>query len=117
MEPWAEKELGAASALEPAFPALLVDLARMALGLQLEGLDVARELGRVRAPLLCMVGDRDELAPPAAASPLVEAVASGRRDARVVGDESQHVGHADLILGRRAREIVWEPALDWLEQV
>ena len=116
MEPAAQAELEAAQGREPAFPGLLTDLARMTAGLEPTGLEVDRELSRLRAPVLALVGDRDEIAPPEAALTLQDVVGKAPCEVRVVGDDGGHVGHADLVLGRRAPELVWEPALAWIER-
>lgn len=116
MEPEAEEELDRASGVEPAFPALLADLSRMAAGLEPEGLALADELAAVRAPVLALVGDRDEIVPPAAVLPFRDLLSGAACDVRVVGGEEGHVGHADLVLGRRAPELVWGPVLEWLAE-
>lgn len=118
MEPEIQAEFEAANRLEPAFPALLRDLSRLALGLSFEGApELLGELGSVRAPVLCVAGDRDELAPREATRGLFDALGSARKRWLEAGDDEGHFGHTDLILGRRAPAFVWAPVADWLDEV
>ncbi len=103
--------------LEPPPPGLIRDLSRLVIGRWPEGLDMEAELARVRAPLLCVAGDRDELAPPASVEPLFEAVGGEHKTWVLAGDASAHLGHFDLVLGREAPRLVWEPVRGWLRQV
>ena len=103
--------------LEPPPPGLIRDLSRLVIDMSPEGLDIEAECGRVEAPFLCVAGDRDELAPPTAVEPLFDVVGSGEKSWLLAGDEDAHLGHFDLVLGRDAPRLVWEPVLGWLKQV
>jgi pimeloyl-ACP methyl ester carboxylesterase len=117
MEPEVQAEFDAANRLEPAFPGLLRDLSRLALGRSFEGMpDLPGELAKVQAPVLCVAGDRDELAPREAAQSLFEAIGSPRKRWIEAGDDEGHLGHTDLILGRRAPALVWAPVAAWLDE-
>jgi pimeloyl-ACP methyl ester carboxylesterase len=117
LEPDLEAEHARLVSREPPPPGLVRDLARLVLGRSPEGLDLTSELSRVRAPLLCVAGDRDELAPPSSVSPLLDAVGSGSTRWMVAGEDGAHVGHFDLVLGHQAPRLVWRPVRDWLVQV
>jgi pimeloyl-ACP methyl ester carboxylesterase len=117
MEPEAAAEFDEANRAEPAFPGLLRDLSRLALGRSIEGVDdLPGELSRVRAPALCVAADRDELAPIQATRGLFDALGAPRKRWLEAGDDSGHLGHTDLILGRRAPAIVWAPVAAFLEE-
>jgi pimeloyl-ACP methyl ester carboxylesterase len=117
MEPEVQAEFEAANRLEPGFPALLRDLSRLALGLSFEGApDLLGELARVQTPVLCVAGDRDELAPREATLALFEALGSPGKRWLEAGDDEGHLGHTDLILGRRAPALVWAPIAAWLDE-
>lgn len=103
--------------LEPPPPGLIRDLARLVLGRSPEGLDIDHELARVRAPFLCVAGDRDALAPRSAVEPLFAAVGSAHKRWMLAGEHDAHLGHFDLVLGHQAPRLVWQPVRDWLEQV
>jgi pimeloyl-ACP methyl ester carboxylesterase len=111
MEPELEAEFDASNRLEPAFPGLLRDLSRLALGRSLEGLSIVDDLAKVRTPVFCVAADRDELAPAAAVRGLHDALGSPRKDWLLV----EGLGHTDVILGRRAPALVWDRVVDWLD--
>lgn len=68
-------------------------------------------------PLFVVAGDHDRLLPPEDARVCFEA--SGSRDKQFLAlnlfDHGAHFGHVDLILGKRAPELVWQPIVDWLD--
>ena len=115
MEPELEAEFEEHNDPEPAFPGLLRDLSRLSLGRSPEGMEIEGELSRVRAPLLSVAADRDQLAPPEAARALFEAVGSEDKSWMVAGEPEVHLGHTDMILGTEAPRMVWEPVRVWLE--
>jgi pimeloyl-ACP methyl ester carboxylesterase len=114
LEPELEAEHIELVGLEPPPPGLIRDLSRLVLGWSPLGLDMAAELAKVKAPFLCVAGDRDELAPPSSVEPLFEAVGSERKTWLLAGDEGAHLGHFDLVLGHEAPRLVWEPVREWL---
>lgn len=104
---------------------------RLALGFDWTSLDVWLEMsawangapvpgtegfGAVDVPLLVLVGDADPLVRPADARACFEA--SGSTDKQLVEldafHHAVHWGHVDLLLGRRAPEVVWPIVFDWL---
>jgi len=115
MEKELQAELETISLGEPAFPGLLMDLSRMSAGLEPAGLAVDATLAELRAPVLAIVGDRDEIVAPVAVLPLADAVPRSRCEVHVVGTETVHLGHGDVILGRRAPDLVWEAVWAWME--
>ena len=117
LEPELETEHVQLVSSEPPPPELIRDLARLVLGMSPEGLDIDEELRRMNTPFLCIAGDRDELAPPNAVRPLFDAVGSDLKQWVIAGDEEHHLGHFDLVLGRRAPKMVWPVVDDWLKQV
>lgn len=66
------------------------------------------DLGSISCPVLSVVGDRDNLVPPAATAPLAEAL---RRDLDAVHLPS---GHAGLFVGRQAKKNGIPTMLQWL---
>ena len=112
MEPELQAEFDENNSREPAFPGLLRDLSRLALGRSLEGLSIMDELDRVRAPVLCVAADQDELAPVVAVDALYQALGSPNKQWLLV----EGLGHTDVILGRRAPALVWDAVIEWLDR-
>ncbi|MFL6486848.1 MAG: hypothetical protein ACJ71D_09105 [Nitrososphaera sp.] len=70
------------------------------------------KLSTISVPLLNIVGDHDDLTPPAASSvPLNDAVSS--KDKQLLRFPADHV---ELCIGAEAHEKLWPLAVDWLEQ-
>ncbi len=116
MEPELEAEFLGYNQPEPAFPGLLRDLSRLAIGKSPEGMEIEGELARVRRPVLCIAADRDELAPIAAVRALHDALHRSERRWLEVGEDDAHLGHVDVLLGRAAPRLVWEPIVTWLDE-
>lgn len=68
--------------------------------------------GDVVTPSLVLVPQKDRIVPPASAMALAAAMEAGG-NARV-GMAPVPLGHIGMIVGRRARPLVWEPLLQWL---
>jgi polyhydroxyalkanoate synthase len=66
------------------------------------------ELGRIRCPVLAVVGQADNIVPPAAARPLVERVGSPVTDVLELPG-----GHASLFAGRQASTRLWPVLAKW----
>jgi predicted alpha/beta hydrolase len=81
-----------------------------------DGLDYRAALGLVRAPMLCVAGAKDHLAP-AAAVHLVSSFVKGPVEcvtAGVAHGFSADYGHGDLVLGRRAPDEIVPVIADFL---
>lgn len=116
MEPELEAEFEERGHPEPAFPGLLRDLSRLAIGKSPIGMEISDLLSQLRAPALCIAADADELAPVAAVRALYDALGSVDKEWVVAGEEGAHLGHVDMILGREAPRLVWSEMLRWLEE-
>ena len=80
--------------------------------------DFRAGLANVRAPLLCIAGSADFMAPPAAALAAMDLAGSADKTALLFGTPHGHAadyGHADLIFGRCAPAEVYPVVLEWLE--
>ena len=76
------------------------------------GLTIAGEeidLGRIRAPVLAIAAEQDEISPPDSVEPLVGRVSSS--DRRFLALPGGHIG---LVAGRSARDVLWPAIEDWL---
>jgi len=94
--------------------AIWKEMAGWALG---DPVDVGGAFARLDLPLLVLTGEADNLAHPVDGRAAYQASASRDR-AYVNFTRAIHgygPGHLDIILGRRAPEIVWPVMLDWLE--
>ncbi|MGO9000147.1 MAG: alpha/beta fold hydrolase [Polyangiaceae bacterium] len=78
------------------------------------GVNVSRELPRMKLPFLCVIGLQDGIVPPATSRVLYEAIGSTDKALLEVGDESLPIAHADLFLARGAQQLVFEPIARWL---
>jgi len=67
-------------------------------------------------PLLVILGDEDHLMPPDDGRVAYDRSGSDDRTLLVLDDwkHGVHWGHLDLVLGRRAREVVWTAIADWM---
>ena len=65
----------------------------------------------ISVPLLNIVGDQDDLTPPASSIPLNDAVSS--KDKKLLRFPA---GHIELCIGAEAHEKLWPQAVEWLEQ-
>lgn len=110
MEPELQAEFDESNMKEPAFPGLLRDLSRLALGRSLEGFEIMETMAKVRAPVLCVAADRDELAPVEAVEGLYDALTNAEKEWLLV----EGLGHTDVILGQEAPNRVWKKVLEWL---
>lgn len=92
-----------------------LEMSAWANGAVVPGTDAFRQ---VDVPLLVLVGDADPLVRPADARACYEA--SGSTDKRIVELDAfhhgVHWGHVDLLLGRKAPEVVWPIVVDWLTE-
>ncbi len=66
-------------------------------------------LGRIKAPLLAIAAEADEISPPGSVAPLVDYVSSGDRTLVVLPG-----GHIGLVAGRSARDRLWPRIQEWL---
>ena len=82
--------------------------------LTVRGVNVSRELPRMKVPFLCVIGRQDGVVPPATSRAIYEAIGSTDKTLLEVGDERTPIAHADLFLARRAQELVFEPMAEWL---
>ncbi len=82
--------------------------------LTVRGVNVSRELPRMKLPFLCVIGRQDGIVPPATSRALYETIGSTDKALLEVGDEGTPMAHADLFLARRAQELVFEPVARWL---
>lgn len=76
-------------------------------------------LAGASSPVLALAGDRDAQCPPDAARRTVEALGSPRAQLRVFGRDhghTDHYGHFDLLIGRRARAEVFPHIDRWLDE-
>lgn len=90
-----------------------LDLAELARGADI---DPDGRFARAQVPLLVLSGADDKLATPNDARACYDASQSGDKQL-VIFDEASHgyaPGHIDIIVGRRAPEVVWPVILDWL---
>jgi len=70
------------------------------------------DLKRFTAPILFVAGDKDKLAPPSAVKYAYENVSS--KDKEYI--ELEGYGHCDMIIGKNAKEEVYEPIYEWLSE-
>lgn len=73
-------------------------------------------LSDLRLPMLVVVNAADEIAPPQAVTPLVEAV--GDRDLRLIeypGETGVGLQHLALLVGRQAHARIWPEILGWMD--
>jgi alpha-beta hydrolase superfamily lysophospholipase len=82
--------------------------------LTVRGVNVSRELPRLKLPFLCVIGLQDGVVPPETSRAIYEAIGSTDKALVEVGDDATPMAHADLFLARRAQELVFEPIADWL---
>jgi polyhydroxyalkanoate synthase subunit PhaC len=68
-------------------------------------------LSTISIPLLNIVGDQDDLTPPASSIPLNDAVSS--KDKQLLRFPA---GHVELCIGATAYEKLWPQAVEWLQQ-
>lgn len=84
------------------------------------GRNYLAEVERVRTPLLCLSGSVDRLAPPASVRPGYELVRTNDRRYVCIGEDGPSAGvcfgHGDLVLGRDAPQLVFEPIAQWLQE-
>lgn len=74
-------------------------------------IDYGAAFEALRGPLLCIAGDRDDLAPPESVREAYERSRSADKSFRVFP-----VGHADLIVGRDAVSTIWPLIHRWAEK-
>ncbi len=82
--------------------------------LTVRGVNVSRELPRLKLPFLCVIGLQDGVVPPETSRAIYEAIGSSDKTLVEVGDAETPIAHADLFLARRAQELVFEPIARWL---
>lgn len=84
-----------------------------------DGPDDLPGMSALRAPVLAVAGAGDHLlAPPLAARDLLGRFSSTDRTLIVAGRStgfSRDYDHAGLVIGRAAREEIWPPVPDWME--
>lgn len=82
--------------------------------LVVRGTNVARALGGIDAPLLCVVAKADGIVPPETAAFPYHAIGSADRTLLEVGTEALRLAHADMFISNHAHERVFSPVRDWL---
>jgi pimeloyl-ACP methyl ester carboxylesterase len=85
--------------------------------LYLRGVNIAEGLGRVEAPYMCVLANKDGIVPRATAMYAYLHVASRERRLLEVGSRELRVAHADLFVSNAAHAHVFSPIADWLESV
>jgi pimeloyl-ACP methyl ester carboxylesterase len=116
----ANVDLSAASELtrtvDDPHPAVNADIARWfrSRDLIVRGVNVSDALGDVSVPLLVVAANRDGIVPDSAALSVVDRWGSSDVDVLRVGDEAEWYAHADLFIGNRAPELVFDPIAEWL---
>lgn len=81
--------------------------------------DFTEHLEHIRAPLLVIAGEKDELTPARDLEYVYEHVGSRDKELRVVGKQhgtAHDYSHADLVLGKHAPDDVYPLILEWLER-
>jgi pimeloyl-ACP methyl ester carboxylesterase len=78
------------------------------------GVNVSRELGRMKLPFLCVIGRQDGVVPPQTSRDVYDAIGSTDKAIVEVGDAARPIAHADLFLARDAQRLVFEPIAEWL---
>lgn len=76
----------------------------------------AVRLSNLQLPMLVIIDTADEIAPPAAVTPLVEAV--GHRDLRLIeypGEGGVGLQHLALLVGRQAHAQIWPQIMKWMD--
>jgi len=68
------------------------------------------DLGRIRMPVLSIIGERDHLVPPSSSRPLNDLVGSKDRSMYVFD-----AGHIGLSVSARAHKELWPKVAGWLE--
>lgn len=63
----------------------------------------------IKAPALAVIPTRDKIVPAACALPLTEVL----RRCDILEPDTGHVG---MVVGRRARELMWEPVAEWIKK-
>ena len=79
--------------------------------------DYAAALARLRAPVLCIAGSHDVLAPRAAVEPTRRLASAAEVDVVELGRATGYevdFGHGDLVVGEHAPRIVFPIVRDWL---
>ncbi|MEM6959260.1 MAG: alpha/beta hydrolase [Myxococcota bacterium] len=74
-------------------------------------IDYGSAFQAIKVPLLCVAGDRDDLAPPESVHKAIETCGSEDTTFRVFP-----VGHADLTIGRDAVSTIWPLVHRWLDR-
>ena len=72
-------------------------------------MDYGTAFEAIKVPLLCVAGDRDDLAPPESVRKAIETCGSRDKTFRVCP-----VGHADLTIGRDAVTTIWPLVHNWM---
>ena len=72
-------------------------------------MDYGTAFEAIKVPLLCVAGDRDDLAPPESVRKAIETCGSRDKTFRVFP-----VGHADLTIGRDAVTTIWPLVHNWM---
>lgn len=80
----------------------------------LRGVNVTESLHECGESLLLVVANRDGIVPEATALSARDAWGEGEVDVLRVGDPTRWYAHADLFIGHRARDEVFEPIARWL---
>lgn len=83
------------------------------------GGDYRRALSGVSVPLLVIAANADRLAPPAAVQPGFDRAGSLDKSWVCLGEDADgpgQCGHADIVLGRYAPNLVFPRISDWIEQ-
>lgn len=68
------------------------------------------KLSTINVPLLNIIGDQDDLTPPASSIPLNDIVSSN--DKQLLRFPA---GHVELCIGAAAHELLWPQAIEWLQ--
>ena len=79
--------------------------------------DYTAEIGRLKVPILCLVGKVDRICVPAALRYAYDHTGSDDRTWREIGVQegfSADYGHLDLILGRNARREIYPIIAEWI---
>ena len=71
---------------------------------------------RVDVPFLCVLADKDHLLPPEDGRLAFERSGSSDKELKLFDDWSHevHLGHLDLLMGKKAPEHVWPALAEWM---
>lgn len=84
--------------------------------LRMRGIDITEAMREQTIPLLVVSSNRDGIVPPPTARYIREVWGGEDVDELIVGDDQRWYSHADVFIGKHARQDVFEPVIDWLQQ-